>query len=204
MYLNRIMRSVGFLLTSLVALCFLFVLVPSAKAATIPDKPFNLSPSTGGTITSTNKPTLTFDITNPDNGDIEYVIRVYDTAPTNVGGVLSETADPIIDFSSNFESPGSKTFTVGQAPGTSGYYSVFGHEGQTLANGTYYWYVFAVNIDFVDKGASWAASDGSPGFIINYSSPVPEFGTWIGILTVLAGFGLVYKFMPKFNPGLTR
>ena len=177
-----------------------------AVTPVIPNPPSNLAPSSGGTITN-NKPALTFDLSTSQNGDkLRYWIEVYD-APLNFSkNTWVSTGNPvIIYYQTDADVPGTRTFTVGQAE-TGGYYiNGYGHSGQSLPDGTYYWLVYDLNqLDTWSAEASdaTAAANGGPAFIV--TAAIPEFSTWIGILTVLAGFGLVYKFMPKFGPGLTK
>jgi len=58
--------------------------------------------------------------------------------------------------------------------------------------GHYKWW--AANTDGTGQGVN-----PTPWFFTTEAAPVPEMSTWIAIVTVVTGFGLMYKFRPAFG-----
>lgn len=124
----------------------------------------NLGPTglVDGSFTTDTTPTVTFDIDDPNNENVSYQIVLDDS---------SDFASPVVDYSSAFavESPPSFSFTVGQAAGTGTYAT--GSQGQTLADGDYYWRARAVN-DVSGLTGQWVeANSGAIAFKIDVNAP---------------------------------
>ncbi len=129
-----------------------------------PTTPSSLGPSSvvnGGWI-STNQPTLTFTLTDPDVLDtLRYDIQIASS---------SDFSDIVVDYTSALGAQGPATFTVGQAAGSGTY--TLGSSGQTLADSTsgYYWRVRA--IDNVGAVSSYStANSGGVAFKIDTTPP---------------------------------
>ncbi|HSW89890.1 MAG TPA: hypothetical protein VLH19_03380 [Patescibacteria group bacterium] len=126
--------------------------------------------TTGGTI-STTTPTLSFTLTDSDVGDTDkYQIQIDDS---------SDFSSPVVDYTSALATPGSLSFTVGQAAG-SGTYTV-GSGGQTLANGSYYWRVRGIDNHNL-TGSYATANGGAVAFILGGggSNTAPDASSNIG------------------------
>ncbi len=127
-----------------------------------PNIPSNLGPSNmiDASVTTDNQPSLTFDITDPDALDtVKYQIQIDDT---------SNFTTPIIDYVSDLQAQGTKTFTIGQPVGT-GTYNI-GTEGQLLNSDRYYWRVKA--IDQTSLESSYVT--GGTGFEVTQIPYVPS------------------------------
>ncbi len=99
----------------------------------------NLGPTefTSGLLTNDSQPTFTFDISDPDSFDtVRYTIEIDDD---------SDFSSPLVCYTSELATPGSFSFTVGQAEGDGTY--TCGEEDQTLENGTYYVRVSAIDAE---------------------------------------------------------
>ena len=127
-----------------------------------PTTPTSLGASgvTNGSAGTNTQPAFSFSLSDPDVADtVKYQIQIDDT---------SDFSSPVVDYTSALAAQGSASFTVGQAAG-SGTYTT-GSSGQTLANGSYYWRVKA--IDNSGAGSSYAsANSGSIAFIVDTTAP---------------------------------
>lgn len=127
-----------------------------------PDVPTALGPTSlvNGSATASAQPTLSFTLSDPNaTNSAKFVVQVDNN---------SNFASPEVEYSSALAAQGSRSFTVGQAAG-SGSYAV-GSEGQSLANGSYYWRVKALD-DFDSESAYAVANSGSVAFIVNTVTP---------------------------------
>lgn len=137
--------------------------VTPAPSNLAPNSPFNLGPSsvtTASTIT-TNQPTMTFSLSDPNASDtIRYNIQIDDTL---------NFSSPLVDYTSGLGAQGADSFTVGQSAGTGSY--AIGGAGQTLPDAWYYWRVKAID----NSGASSAyvmANGNAIAFTVNTASGV--------------------------------
>ncbi len=144
-----------------------------------PSVPSSLGPASlaDGSTTGTANPTLRFTLADSDLADtVKYRIQIDDS---------SDFATPVVDYTSALAAQGARTFQVGQAAG-SGSYSV-GSSGQTLADGSYYWRVKA--IDSSDAGSSYAtANSGAVAFEVDTATRLLSFeaATGSGLESVTA------------------
>ena len=133
---------------------------------TSPNTPPN-APSSLGPIQYVNgswgidtTPTLEFSQSDPNSDQVSYRIQIANGADfsTNL----------IVDYTSALLSPGTASFTVGQAAG-GGSYAV-GSAGQTLADGGYWWRV--MSSDSYGASSSWTvANGGAMAFGISTAGP---------------------------------
>lgn len=102
-----------------------------------PDSPTSLGPSslTDGSISNDTTPTPSFSLTDPDAANtVKYHIMIDNDA---------DFSSPVVEYTSALAAQGSASFTVGQAAGGGSYTT--GSAGQTLADGSYYWRVRAID-----------------------------------------------------------
>ncbi len=100
---------------------------------TPPNAPTLSAAYTDDSYDNDSTPSLVFTLSDSDEANtIKYQIQI---------SVNSDYSSPVVDYTSDLQIQGQKTFTVGQAVG-SGIYTT-GFQGQTLANGNYYWRVRA-------------------------------------------------------------
>ncbi len=128
-----------------------------------PSSPTSLGPSgfVDGSYTGDTTPSVTFTLADPDVSDtVKFNILIDDT---------SDYSSPVVNYTSALSAQGSASFTVGQATGT-GSYSV-GSVGQTLADGSYYWKVKAID-NSAASGSYTLANSGNVAFILNTGSPI--------------------------------
>ena len=129
---------------------------------TSPTTPTSLGASgvTNGSASTNTQPAFSYTLSDPDGADtVKYQIQMDDT---------SDFSSPVVDYTSALATQGSASFTVGQAVG-SGTYTT-GSSGQTLANGSYYWRVKAM--DNSGAGSSYAtANSGSIAFKVDTTDP---------------------------------
>ncbi len=141
---------------------------------TSPNDPINLGPTdlTIGATSSNAQPTFSFDLSDPDGSDqVGYEIQI-----------ASDSAflSPAVDYVSAVGAQGAASFTVGQAVGA-GYYNL-GSSGQTLAIGSYYWRVKAIDqntapsFEVVANGGDVAFRIGN-GSGVDTTPPVLHFTT---------------------------
>lgn len=182
-----------------------------------PNVPSSLGPSGvvgGGTITS-SAPGFSFTLSDPDIADtLKYEIQI---------STASDFSALVVDYTSALSAQGSLSFTLGQGAG-SGLYST-GFSGQTLADGSYYWRVkavdnsalssayvtangaavaFTVSAGSAVSGGSSGGGGGGNGISVNpYSSPPaqapPSGQTFLGLTIPQALVSLVPSIVPV-NP----
>lgn len=105
-------------------------------------------------------PTLNLTTNDTDSGNtVQYRIQLDND---------SNFASPEVDYSSALASPGSNSFTVGQAAGGGTYTA--GSSGQVLADGQYYWRVKAIDNSGAESGYV-VANGGSVAFGIDTTAP---------------------------------
>jgi len=92
---------------------------------------------------------------------------------------------------------GNGTTIVGDATAGTFTGSLFGKTA--FENSTNY-YVHLADSD----GSQGPNSDDTYFTIVAKGPPVPEMSTWIAIVTVVTGFGLMYKFSPALRPKFDR
>jgi len=185
-------NSLLFFLRGLFSFCLLascFFLLPSGAFAAA--TPSDLVPNDGGTASST--PTHSVTITSSIEDDVQVNFQIY------TAGASPDLVAQYICTSTHFlaGAPNAQTLTfqVGQTPTGTCYYKV-GQVGQTLSGGNYNWSVIANGS--VDPGEEVFAV-AIPGVAYVVSGAVPEFSTWLLLITVMLGFGIVYKLQPKFS-----
>lgn len=130
-----------------------------------------------GGVVQGGTPSLSFSLADPDAGQqVAYRIQVDDSAGFG---------SPVVEYLSSAAAAGTRTFTVGQAAG-GGSYAV-GAVGQTLAEGSYYWRVQAVD-PFDEVSAYAAARGGAVAFqvVLNANPSSPS-----GLAVVQATGGVV-------------
>ena len=66
--------------------------------------------------------------------------------------------------------------------------------GHTALDNSAHYKWYAANTDGTGQGVN-----PTPWFFWTVAAPVPEMSTWIAIVTVVTGFGLMYKFRPSFG-----
>lgn len=131
-----------------------------------PDLPSNLGPSTyaDGVWQRNNTPTLTFNITDSDSSaQVQFLLQI---SPN------SNFSSPSIEYTSALAAQGASSFTVGQAAG-SGTYTT-GSAGQTLADGTYYWRVKAINNLTTSSAYAEAGNSGVADIKIDTNLPTTD------------------------------
>lgn len=129
-----------------------------------PNTPSNLGPASyvDGSWGNDNTPTLTFTQSDPDVGDtVKYTIQIDDS---------SDFSSPVVDYTSGLLTQGGTSFTVGQAAGAGSY--AIGFEGQTLADGSYYWRVMSTDNNEATSG--WSTANG--GAIAFQVDTIPQTG----------------------------
>lgn len=126
-----------------------------------PDAVSALGPSSlvNGSYTTDTTPTFEFTLSDADGDQVKYQIQIDND---------SDYSSPIVDYTSALGSQGLYNFTVGQAVG-SGTYTV-GSESQTLADGTYYWQVQAIDENDASSGYT-QANNGSIAFGVDTINP---------------------------------
>lgn len=127
-----------------------------------PRLPSSLGPAglVTGQPTVDNTPTLNFNSTDPNVGDIvQHQLQIAtDEAFTSL----------VVDYLSPPEVPGAKSFTVGQPAGGGTYTQ--GSEGQTLADGAYYWRVKTFDQALLES-AFTTANGGAVAFSVDTTRP---------------------------------
>jgi len=167
---------------------YVFYAIPPNVA---PDDPSSLGGHVSGAYTNDTTPTLIFTLSDPDVGDtVKYQIQIDDT----IG-----FSSPVVDYTSDLGAQGAVSFTVGQAEGSDPYTA--GSEGQTLADGDYYWQVKAIDENSAESSFS-LANGGTVAFVVDGTVPTipgtPSTATpttdttpaWIWDASVDAGSGL--------------
>ncbi len=127
-----------------------------------PSSPSVLGPNTlvTGGYTVDETPTLTYTVSDPNVGDtVQYRLQISTTA---------DFAAPLVDYTSALASSGSLSFTIGQAAGTGTYAT--GAEGQTLADGSYYWRLMAIDQAGLES-AFTTANGGAIAFYVDSTNP---------------------------------
>ncbi len=128
-------------------------------ANNIPDVPDNLGPvnSVSGNIISDFTPSMNFTLDDSLNplDTLQYNIQISTT---------SDYSNIIIDYTSELDDKGVRSFTVGQAEGL-GIYNV-GSAGQSLPIGNYYWKVKAIDNNAAESSYALANS-GNIAFTIS-------------------------------------
>jgi hypothetical protein len=130
-----------------------------------PDDPTSLGPTglVDGSDTSDAAPTLEFTLSDPDGSDtLGYQIQIDDS---------SDFSSPIVDYASALGAQGASSFTVGQAAG-GGAYAV-GANGQTLADGSYYWRVKAFDNSLAESNFVTAHSGAIAFVVVTAVAPPP-------------------------------
>jgi hypothetical protein len=113
-----------------------------------------------GSTTSDNTPTLGFTQSDPDASEqVKYRIQIDNT--DNTFNSL------VVDYTSALMAEGATSFTVGQAAG-SGTYTV-GSEGQTLADGDYFWRVMTTDDESAASGWTQATTGSNVAFTVDTS-----------------------------------
>lgn len=113
-----------------------------------------------GSWTNSNQPQLTFTTADTDSGDtVKYQIQI-DTH--------SNFSAPVVDYTSALATPGSSSFTVGQATGGGTYTT--GSSGQTLSDNSYYWRVKAIDNNGLASAYS-TANSGAIAFKLDTVNP---------------------------------
>lgn len=117
---------------------------------------------TNGSWTNDTTPTLAFELADADNDEVKYEIQIDNNA---------DFSSPEVDYESDLESSGAKTFTVGQAASIIilGLYNE-GAQGQVLEDGQYYWRVKAVDEHGLESSFS-AANSGAICFGVDTVAP---------------------------------
>ncbi len=137
-----------------------------------PDVPTSLGGDavTGGGSMSDTTPSFTFTLDDNDALDeVKYQIEIDDS---------EDFSSPVVDYTSALGNQSSKTFTVGQAVGGGSYGA--GEESQTLADGSYYWRVRAID-EHAAASAYVEANGGAVAFIL---STTPTEGPTISDVSV--------------------
>lgn len=137
-----------------------------------PNTPSSLNPSdlTNGSTTSTNTPTFSFNLSDPDGADtVKYRIIVDDT---------SNFSSPVVDYTSGLAAQGTRTFQVGQAAGSGAYAT--GSESMTLSDGTYYWEVRAIDGSDAVSSYTLARGSGLAAFLVDAVARTIQFETTTG------------------------
>ncbi len=133
-----------------------------SNANSNPDVPTSLGTPAyinGGSVAS-NQPPLGFELSDPDVADtVKYRVVI---------SLAEDFATAVVDYTSALAAQGAKTFTVGQAAG-SGTYAT-GSESQTLADGSYYWRVKAIDNSAAESSYA-TANSGSVAFIVDTDTP---------------------------------
>ncbi|MDR3643006.1 MAG: DUF2341 domain-containing protein [Candidatus Doudnabacteria bacterium] len=155
-----------------------------------PDNPSSLGPAgfTGGSYSSSTKPTLTFALSDPDAIDtVSYDFQI---------STSSSFSGLVVDYSSALQAQGAASFTVGQ-PAGGGAYNI-GSAGQSLSDSDsgYYWRVLAIDAHSVQSGYT-VANSGGMAFKIDSSPPVPGTLT----ITSVTDSGVTVNISGSSDPG---
>lgn len=129
-----------------------------------PNTPSSLGPTAfvNGSAGTNNQPTLTFSLSDNDVGDtVKYEIQI---------STHSDLSSPVVDYTSALAAQGSFSFTVGQAAGSGTYNGGVGSSGQTLADGSYYWRVKAIDNGSLSSSYT-TANSGSVAFVVDTGNP---------------------------------
>ncbi len=132
----------------------------------LPNVPSSLGPTAlvNGSTTGTNTPTLLFTLSDPDvSNTVQYRVQIDDS---------SDFGSLVMDYTSALAAQGARTFQVGQVAG-SGSYSV-GSSAQTLADGSYYWRVKAIDSNATESSYT-TANSGAIAFVVDGSVPTVQF-----------------------------
>jgi hypothetical protein len=115
-----------------------------------PFAPTDLGPSdhVDGSWIDDNTPTFNFDQRDHEGDKVKYRIQLDDDSNT--------FPSPEVDYTSELLAQGGASFTVGQAADGGSYTA--GSEGQTLAEGFYYWRVKSIDDDSAES--EWAVANG--------------------------------------------
>jgi outer membrane protein assembly factor BamB len=124
-----------------------------------PYEPTSLGGHITGATTSDTTPSLTFTLSDPGESDtVKYRVQIDDT---------SNFGSPIVDYTSALAAQGTASFTVGQAAGSGSYTT--GSASQTLADGSYYWRVKAIDNNS-EESSYTEANSGSIAFVVDVNA----------------------------------
>jgi hypothetical protein len=137
----------------------------SDTVSTNPDAPASLGPANlvNGSWTNDNAPTFEFDLSDPDGADsVKYRIQIDNN---------SDFSSALVDYTSDLDAQGARSFTVGQDPASGSYDE--GVQGQTLDDSAaYYWRVKAIDEHNTQSGYA-VANSGLAAFKVDTAAPVP-------------------------------